>query len=295
MVVEGPADRHSSTNKPIAELVIAGSQLTKDLIRGTDIDLRFEINESREVTVSAYLNGTSQEFSQIFTLNLRTVSPKVLATEILMLETKIQDEIGEADEAGQREVGDFLRKALAGVQDLILSASDLSDDDVTDKRYQLEDQKRKLAQKVFELTSGKRLNQALSDYQETKQRTAELVRESGNDRERHLLTEILTREQIFINSTSPEKIQSVTDELEQLRYQILWRTPGFLKGMFAHLVEKRASMNDQIQATQLIENGTRAAEREDLEALRQINGRLWDLMPSTEQTSEDIRAFTGII
>jgi molecular chaperone DnaK len=295
MVVEGPSDRHSSTNKPIAELVIAGSQLTKDLIRGTDIDLRFEINESREVTVSAYLNGTSQEFSQIFTLNLRTVSPKVLATEILMLETKIQDEIGEADEAGQREVGDFLRKALAGVQDLILSASDLSDDDVTDKRYQLEDQKRKLAQKVFELTSGKRLNQALSDYQETKQRTAELVRESGNDRERHLLTEILTREQIFINSTSPEKIQSVTDELEQLRYQILWRTPGFLKGMFAHLVEKRASMNDQIQATQLIENGTRAAERDDLEALRQINGRLWDLMPSTEQTSEDIRAFTGII
>jgi molecular chaperone DnaK len=54
-------------------------------------------------------------------------------------------------------------------------------------------------------------------------------------------------------------------------------------------------MNDQIQATQLIENGTRAAERDDLEALRQINGRLWDLMPSTEQTSEDIRAFTGII
>jgi molecular chaperone DnaK len=295
MVVEGPSDRHSSTNKPIGELIIAGSQLTKDLIRGTDIDLRFEINESREVTVSAYLNGTSQEFSQIFTPKFRTVSPKVLATEILMLETKIQEEIGEADEAGQREIGDFLRKALGGVQDLILSASDLSDDDVTDKRYQLEDQKRKLAQKVFELTSGKRLNQALADYQETKQRTAKLVRESGNDRERHLLTEILTREQIFINSTSPEKIQSVTDELEQLRYQILWRTPGFLKGMFAHLVDKRASMNDQIQATQLIENGTRAAEREDLEALRQINGRLWDLMPSTEQTSEDIRAFTGII
>ena len=295
MVVEGPSDRHSSTNKPIAELVISGSQLTKDLIRGTDIDLRFEINESRDVTVSAYLNGTSQEFSQIYTQKFRTVSSKVLATEILMLETKIQDEIGEAEDSGQREVAEYLRKVLGGVQDLIISASDLSDDDVTDKRYQLEDQKRKLAQKVFELTSGKRLNQARLDYQEAKQRAGEVVRESGNDRERHLFSELLAREQTFINSTSPDKIQLITDELEQLRYQILWRTPGFLKAMFAHLVEKRASMNDQIQATQLIENGNRAVDREDVEALRQITGRLWDLMPSSEQSSEDIRAFTGII
>ena len=122
-----------------------------------------------------------------------------------------------------------------------------------------------------------------------------MVRESGNDRERHLFSELLAREQTFINSTSPDKIQLITDELEQLRYQILWRTPGYLKAMFAHLVEKRASMNDQIQATQLIENGNRAVDREDVEALRQITGRLWDLMPSSEQSSEDIRAFTGII
>ena len=295
MVVEGPSDRHSSTNKPIAELVISGTQLTKDLIRGTDIDLRFEINESREVTAAAYLNGTSQEFSQIFTRLFRTVSSKVLATEILMLETKVQDEIGEAEDSGQREVAEYLRKVLGGVQDLIISASDLSDDDVTDKRYKLEDQKRKLAQKVFELTSGKRLNQARLDYQEAKQRAGEVVRESGNDRERHLFSELLAREQTFINSTSPDKIQLITDELEQLRYQILWRTPGYLKAMFAHLVEKRASMNDQIQATQLIENGNRAVDREDVEALRQITGRLWDLMPSSDQSSEDIRAFTGII
>lgn len=295
MVVEGPSDRHSSTNKPIGELVISGGQLTKDLIKGTDVDLRFEMSESRDLTVSAFLNGTGQEFSQVFTPKQRTVSTKMLASEILLLETKIQNEIDDAQANGHKDTADGLGKVLDGVQTLIGTAAELAEDDVTDKRFQLEDQKRKLAQQMFELTSGKRLNQVKAAYQEAKSEVAELVRDSGNDREKHVMSEILAREQTFINSTSPEKIQSVVDELERLRYQILFRTPSFLKSMFAHLMDRRASMNDQIQASQLIENGKRAIERDDIESLRQISNRLWDLMPATEKASDEMRAFTGII
>ncbi|MFM7645384.1 MAG: hypothetical protein ACKO41_01600, partial [Sphingomonadales bacterium] len=42
--------------------------------------------------------------------------------------------------------------------------------------------------------------------------------------------------------------------------QILMRTPDFLKAMFEYLVERRATMNDQIQVTQLIENGIQKKE-----------------------------------
>lgn len=65
--------------------------------------------------------------------------------------------------------------------------------------------------------------------------------------------------------------------------------------LFTHLIERRVAINDQIQATQLIENGKRAAERDDLDTLRQINARLWDLMPDQEQTSDEMRAYTGIV
>ena len=295
MLVEGPSDRHSTTNKPIGELVISGSQLTKDLLKGTDIDLRFEMSESRDLTVSAFLNGTGQEFSQVFTPKPRSVSARMLASEILLLETKIQNEIDDAKSNGHRNTADGLEKVLNGVQTLIGTAAELAEDDVTDKRFQLEDQKRKLAQQMFELTSGKRLNLVRAAYREAKTEVAELVRESGNDREKHAMSEILAREQTFINSTSPEKIQTAVDELERLRYQILFRMPEFLKSMFAHLRDKRASMNDQIQVSQLIENGKRAIDRDDIESLKQINGRLWDLMPATEKASDEMRAFTGII
>lgn len=54
-------------------------------------------------------------------------------------------------------------------------------------------------------------------------------------------------------------------------------------------------MNDQIQASQLIENGRRAADRDEVDGLRVVNGRLWDLMPAKEQASDEMRAFTGIV
>lgn len=295
VVVEGPSNRHSSTNKPIGVLSITGEKISKDLIKGTDIDLTFEMSESRDLTVSAFVNGTGQEFSQVFTPKERSVSTQMLASEILMLETKVQAEIDDAIENGNKQIADDLDKVLRGVQDLIISAGDISEDDVTDKKFQLEDQKRKLAQNVFELTSGKRLDQAKADYLETKSEVQALVRESGNDRERHLVSEILAREHTFINSTSPEKVLAATQELDTVRWHILMRTPDFLKGMFAHLTEKRASMNDQIQATQLIENGKRAIDRDDIDALQQINSRLWDLMPATEKASEEMRAYTGIL
>jgi molecular chaperone DnaK len=253
------------------------------------------MSESRDLTVSAFVNGTGQEFSQVFSPKSRKVSTQMLASEILMLETKIQSEIDDARDNGNKQVVDELDGVLKGVQDLIINAGEISEDDVTDKKFQVEDQKRKLAQNVFEITSGKRLDQAKASYSETKSEIQGLVRESGNDRERHIVSEVLAREQTFINSTSPEKIQAAIAELESVRWQILMRTPEFLRGMFTHLSEKRTSMNDQIQATQLIENGKRAIQREDIEALQQINARLWDLMPATAKASDEMRAYTGIV
>ena len=296
MVVEGPSNRHSSTNRPIGVLTVSGSQITKDLIKGSEIDLTFEMSESRDLTVSAFLNGTGQEFSQVFTPEKWGVSSQLLASEILLLETKIHSEIKDAQTNGHRETAESLEKILSGVQDLFGGVDDLAEDDVTDKKFQMEYQKRKLAQKMFELTSSKRLKQVKGAYSDKRSEVAKLVNESGNDRERHIVSEIIAREQTFINSSSPEKIQQVIDELDRLEWGILMRTPDFLNSMFAHLVERRASMNDQIQASQLIESGKRSATREDLEELRLINGRLWDLMPTEEQASDEMRAYyTGIV
>ncbi len=54
-------------------------------------------------------------------------------------------------------------------------------------------------------------------------------------------------------------------------------------------------MNEQLQASTLIEHGKRCIEVGDWDDLRKVNSRLWDLMPQTEQASSAMANYTGIV
>lgn len=295
MVVEGPSEKHSTTNKPIGILKISGQQINRDLIRGTEIDLTIEMSESRDLTVSAFLNGTGQEFSMVFEGKKRHVDSKLLAREVLELENTIQNEVEEALQNGNSDSAEGLDKLLSQLRGLIMESASLSADDVTDDRYKLEDKKRKVAQAVYELTASKRLDAAKIEYTDAKTVVSGLVNDNGNDRERHQLREIIAREQTFINSSNPERLESAIDELNSLKYSILLRMPEFLVSVFEHLTQHRASMNDQVQAKQFFESGKRHIAAEDWDSLNQINACLWDLMPSDARKEETARLFTGIM
>lgn len=295
MVVEGPSERHSSTNKPIGVLSITGNEINKDLIKGTEIDLTFELSDSRDLVVSAYVNGTGQQFSQVFKGAERLVDIPILTRDIIALENTIQAEIDEAETNDKRDMILKLEKLLKEIQPLITSCASMSTDDVTDDKFKIEDRKRKIAQDVYEVTSTKRLDNARREFEENKQQTAELVAENGNDKEKHLLREILQREQQIIGSNNIDRIESASNELERIKWQILIRLPDFLVAMFEELKDKRSMMNDQIGAKQLFDSGQRYIDIESWDDLRIVNSRLWDLLPSTEQEKDEFRLYTGIL
>lgn len=295
ILVEGPSNRHSSTNKPLGMIEISGKQISKDLVKGTDIEFTCTMSDSRDLTVSAYLTCTDQQFSQVFKPTVRTVSNSLLSREILELETKVQSEIEDAEQNDRKDVSIGLSKLLSGLHGVMSEVAGLPVDDVTDQKYQLEDKKRELAREFYDLISDKRLEAARKDYHEARVDAVRIVGQSGDDRERAKLKDILAREGTFINSSAIERIEAETEALKLLEYGILYRTPEFLSSMFSHFGDKRASMNDQIQASQLFDSGKRAIAREDWEELRTINSRLWDLLPTSVQSSDELKAFTGMI
>jgi molecular chaperone DnaK len=295
ILVEGPSNRHSSTNKPLGMIEVTGKQISRDLIKGTEVEFTFTMSDSRDFTVSAYLTCTDQQFSQVFRPTTLDVSTAVLSREVLELETRVQAEIEDADENGRRDVSAGLNRVLSGLHGVMGEVAALSSDDVTDKKYQLEGKKRELAREFYELIADKRLEAARREYQEARESATAVVADSGNDRERVKVKDILARESTFISSLALERIQAETEALKQIEYGILFRTPDFLKGMFSHLNDKRASMNDQIQATQLFDSGKRAITREDWDELRTINSRLWDLLPARVQASDEMKVFTGMV
>lgn len=293
MVVEGDSSNHPMSNKQIGTLEINGGQLAKDLLKGSEIDISFEISASRDLTVSAYLNGTDQEFSQIFNPTKRDVSPKQLGADILQLEDTIYSE--QEENSGNSEVEKELSTVLKEVQDLLLDAGSLSEDSVTDEKFKLEDKKRDVAQKLHQITSSKRLEQAKTAYKEAKQSIGGIVQEAGNDQEKHRFRDVVRREEVFLTSNNSLSIDTARDELQSIQTAILLRTPEFLVNMFEHLVGNRVSMNDQFQANSLIETGKSVIQNQQWTELNMVNARLWELMPQEEREADKAKFVTGII
>lgn len=294
IVVEGPAENHFTANKRVGYLEISGKGLKRDILRGTEIDLTFELSESRDLTVYAYVNPSGPEFSQIHNSTYRDVSVKALTEEVRMLDEQLEKEKAEAMGNENYEAVEKMEKLTAPVQELQGEVMLLALDDVTDNRYKLEDRKRKIAQELNQLTSGKRVERLRIEYQAARGEVAGIVNDGGNDHERRQLNEIIAQEHTFLNSTNPLKLQTAIDQLHRISFQILRRTPDFLVGWFQHLTSKRETFNDQLQAKNLIEAGKKHIAAEDYDKLGEVNGRLHSLLPEKEKDSNEMRHFTGI-
>jgi len=283
-ILEGSQFSLPEANFSIGFLEIKGTQISRDISKGSDIELTFEISESRDISVAAYLTMADQEFKEVFNPKLRHLPVAVLLEQVEDLSDKIDSEIQEAENREDFETAKKLSDVRKQMVEVSSQASDLTNDDVTDKRYQLEDKKRKIAQEIDNATKDKRVQVAKAQYFEVKERCAELLNEHGNDYERKIFKDITSQEGAFLASQSPFKIQEWTDQLQAITVQILWRAPEFLVLIFSDMVQNhRTQFNDQKQAKSLIEAGKFAVQSENWDRLGEINQGLINLLPRSAQ------------
>ncbi|MDX1928480.1 MAG: hypothetical protein SFV81_18265, partial [Pirellulaceae bacterium] len=283
IVVEGPSENHPYVNRKQGILRIAGDQLKQDARRGTDIDLTFELSESRELTVTANIN--SQDFSQVFGPQYRELQAGMLADELKQLATQIDEEQDEAVANEHFEIAQEIGKLRSEIHKLQDATANIPPNSVTDEKLKIDNDKRDVAQKLDRLTAGKRLQRLRADYQAAKKDVTNTVTESGNDLERRQLREVVTREHTFLDSAKAKKLEVAISELRHLEFQILQRKPEFLVGLFQYLLDRREAFNDQLQAKTLIEAGKRYVAAEDFDRLFEVMGRLFQLLPE-EDTDE---------
>lgn len=97
-----------------------------------------------------------------------------------------------------------------------------------------------------------------------------------------------------IDAGDHDLVRQCTAELDGLWVTIADRQPGFHVSRFEHLVSRLTSMRDRAQAEQLIAQGRRAINGNDIQALRAANRQLISLLPKDEQAEEDQRRSTVI-
>ena len=282
-VLEGPQSALPEANQSIGYIEIDGSKVSRDILRGTEIEITLEMSESRDLKVTVYIPMSDQQFSEVFNPSQRHLPVTKLQDEVETLSEKLEEEIEEAVEREDYETADQLTALKRKVDDLVINTNSLTSDDVTDKKFQFEDNKRKIAQEIDDATRDKRISILKIKYNEDKEWCKKLVDENGNDHDHKIFGEIVGREQVFLNSITPVKIMEAIEELLDLGSNILWRTPEFLIGRFKRLIEKPQLFNDQEQAKSLIEAGNMAITIKNFDRLREINFGLIGLLPKSAQ------------
>jgi len=282
-ILEGSKNALPEANQSIGYLEIDGNKVSRDILRGTDIEITLEMSESRDLKVIVYIPMSDQQFTQVFNPTQRHVPVSKLQDEVETLNDKLESEISDAVNREDYEAADQLTALKKKVEDLVTNTNNLTEDDVTDKKFQFEDNKRKIAQEIDDATRDKRISLLKIKYNEDKEWCKNIVDENGNDHDHKIFNEIVGREQGIFNLTKPTKIMEAIEELLDLGRSVLWKTPGFLEARFNKLIEKPQLFNNQEQSKSLMEAGHLAIDNKNYDRLREINWGLISLLPKNVQ------------
>ena len=293
-VLEGSHLALPEANKGIGFMEIRGTQIKRDIAKGSDIEITISISESRDITISIYLNMADQEFKQTFNPKERHTPIEFLKEQVEDLSEKLELEIQEATDKEDYETAGALNKLKKEMETVSEETENLTNDDVTDKRYQLEDKKRKIAQEIDSATKNKRIQQVKAHYFEVKEECLKMLDENGNDHERKTYNDIVAQENAFFATNSPLKIQEKSDEMHSILSRIRWRNPEFLTGIFQWCKSNQTKMNDQTQAKSLVDAGNFAIESQNWERLSEINSGLLNLLPKGAEKEATTRIGFGL-
>jgi len=293
-VLEGSHLALPEANKGIGFMEIRGTQIKRDIAKGSDIEITISISESRDISISVYLNMADQEFKQTFNPKERHTPIEFLKEQVEDLSDKLDLEIQEATDKEDYETAGTLNKLKKEMETVSEETESLTSDDVTDKRYQLEDKKRKIAQEIDSATKNKRIQQVKIHYFEIKEECEKMLDENGNDHERKTFNDIVSQESAFFATNSPLKIQEKSDEIHSIVSKIRWRTPDFLASIFQWCKNNQTRMNDQAQAKSLVDAGNFAIESQNWERLSEINSGLLNLLPKGAEKEATTRIGFGL-
>ncbi|MCL5031566.1 MAG: hypothetical protein M1480_21385, partial [Bacteroidetes bacterium] len=84
------------------------------------------------------------------------------------------------------------------------------------------------------------------------------------------------------------------EDLKNLRFYILWRTPSFLVYVFNDIKQQEHTLNELVKAKSLIEYGKKAIENEDWDKLAMIDNELIGFLPSQSEKNKFKFIGTGI-
>ena len=275
----------ANRNRHLGTLKITGSEIKRTFPENSEIEIIINVNQSRIVTAEAFSPLLDQKFSMIL---VDRISPKLESAHIAQdLEReedrlkKLKNEVylvndknieQEFLDGGANEEIDEIRNDI--------QAAEGGDPDAVEKADRcLKGLKQRLDSIEYLLNWPITLKQ----YNEIISNCKDIVDKYGNDEDKDQLETIEKEAKKAIDNKDLKRLKTITEEILGIRWAVLFRQPGFWVSVFQEIKNDPGRFTNQRRAEELIEEGSIALQRQDLDSLKSIMLELWSLMPSEEQ------------
>lgn len=276
-ILEGSRYASPASNLPIGIIEIRGSELRTDLVKGSDIEVVLEINESRDLNIQATLLINEQEFGNLFTPSVRTVSLERLKGELNDLMWDAENLLQHAEREERYEAAAKMQSISEGLTLSVKRAAMLKDTDASDEKYQLEERKRLWAREIDEETKNSRISSMLDEYVAFRDATRETVAEDEKLKAR--FERIIAEENSYLASGSKYVLNNKIQELRRLSWELNKHKPEVLINSYMYCDNlPDSSFSIPVRARDLLEKADHSIERQNYHELLAILYQIWELV-----------------
>jgi molecular chaperone DnaK len=284
-LIEGTNDKKADRNSQIGNLEILASdpKVKRDVPLGSDVEISITIDESRQISIKAFIPILNEEFKDITKLDRVSKSPielkkdfNLAIEELLDLKQqaeaidvlKAKNEIAKLEKEQKVEIAKRQVDAAQGDEEARLEA---------DKK--LIDLNEALDSVQNALEWPKLLKETQIQFENTK----EIIMTNGraDEKERYVgLREDVDR---AIKYGKNDLLNDILEKLNTLKWEVILRLPEFWIDYLENLKERKVNMGDQQLAERLFEKADQAINDKDFEVLTASVRQLIELLPDIEQ------------
>lgn len=277
-LLEGEHAR-AERNHGIGVMMIKGSQISRDLTAGSQIEITLLIDKSQQVKVQAFIPALDEDYEMSFDSQMNHNSLAELQGQFQQQKQRLE----KAQQKAKSIRSSHAQKALDQIEDQqlidqVMSLLQAAESD-PDAVAQLDRRMRELASVVDEVEDAIEWPSLIEQVEELLSVAERVVSQHGQNSDRQRLDSLKEEVQRATAIEDPDLMRQDIDELNGLIVDVLQRQDAFHVQRFEWLVEQAQSARDPAQAQQIISQGRRAINNNDIDALKAANRQLVSLLP----------------
>lgn len=276
-VYEGDSD-NPELNLILTRLEISGDELPFDLQEGTDIDITLQIDESRGLTVEAYIPDVGLQLDARVDMTYQMTETSSLERDLEQQEQILNNLAAHADANEVNRLKsdlDTTKSALQAHADTDAKQKAIRDlRDIKAATYELEKE-----------SEWDRLSAELNEEANMARQALEIL-DDWNQRQdfRAQIDELQTQGRSAIQAHDSKAAENAIAQLEGLKFQILASHPAWWLRLLQEFENGSVAVTDEWEKRRLINDGYAALQRNDIQGLKQAVAELCALVPVEERS-----------